>query len=197
MLRSCGSWGRRRISSRVEVRRAWRVGAGGVRGEPFDGGVVVTVPIQIPWDYFQGRTAVWCECLVAGVRRAVLLPRLDPIFSPAGESPSGEVPYLSLDWRLVSPTEADWDRYRALAEKESARHGIAVRVQRVENLARWVGGRTVAVPQYHIWLYREPVVAEAIERLYDEPDPRERRGLWRWLLAWTAPARIHEPYDPR
>jgi hypothetical protein len=46
----------------------------------------------------------------------------------------------------------------------------------------------VAVPQYHIWLYRDPEAGRRIEALYEEPDPQERRGHWRWLLAWTAPA---------
>lgn len=157
----------------------------------------MTVPIQIPWDYHHGRIAVWCDCLAARVRRAVLLPRLDPIFSPAEEAPAGDVPYHSLDWRLVSPTEEDWQLYLGLARKEAGRQQLGCKAQRVENLARWAGGRMVAVPQYHVWLYRDPVVAEAIERLYDEPDPQERRGLWRWLLAWTAPAETLEPYDPR
>lgn len=157
----------------------------------------MTVPIQISWDLHLGRVAVWCECLAAGVRRAVLLPRLDAIFSPVAEDPSRELPYTELDWRLVSPTEADWDRYRALVEKQAERHGLRCRMQRVENIARWVGGHTVAVPQYHIWLYRDEAVGEAIERLYDETDGGERRALWRWLLAWTAPAKTFEPYDPR
>ncbi|HEX7119901.1 MAG TPA: hypothetical protein VF212_14005 [Longimicrobiales bacterium] len=157
----------------------------------------MTVPIQISWDLHLGRVAVWCECLAAGVRRAVLLPRLDAIFSPVAEDPSRELPYTELDWRLVSPTEADWDRYRALVEKQAERHRLRCRMQRVENIARWVGGHTVAVPQYHIWLYRDEAVGEAIERLYDETDGGERRALWRWLLAWTAPAKTFEPYDPR
>src|SRR5690606_918748 len=128
----------------------------------------------------------------AGVRRAVLLPRLDAIFSPVSEDPSRELPYTELDWRLVSPTEADWNRYRALAEKQAERLGLRCHAQRVENIARWVDGQAVAVPQYHIWLYRDEAVGEAIERLYDETDPGERRALWRWLLAWTAPAKTFE-----
>ena len=35
----------------------------------------MTVPIQIPWDLYLGKVAVWCDCVNAGVRRAVLLPR--------------------------------------------------------------------------------------------------------------------------
>lgn len=157
----------------------------------------MTVPIQISWDLHLGRVAVWCEALAAGVRRAVLLPPLDTIFSPVEQDPTGELPREELDWRLVSPTEEDWARYRALVEKETARHGIRYRVQRVENVARWMGGRQVAVPQFHIWIYRDEAVAETIDRLYIELDPHQRRGLWRWLLAWTAPAENFEPYDPR
>ena len=52
----------------------------------------MTVPIQISWDMYQGKVAVWCECLGAGVRRAVLLPRLDPIFAPTEEDPARERP---------------------------------------------------------------------------------------------------------
>jgi hypothetical protein len=154
----------------------------------------MTVPIQISWDLYLGKAVVWCECLQAGVRRAVLLPRLDTIFSPVEEDPGREQPYASLDWRLVSPTEADWGRYREMVAKHASRYGISFRMQRVENVARWMGGRPVAVPQYHIWLYREAEVAGAIERLYEEPDPQERRALWRWLLAWTAPAAL-KPYN--
>jgi len=154
----------------------------------------MTVPIQIPWDLFQGKTAVWCECLLAGARRAVLLPRLDPIFAPMEEDPAREQPYTKLDWRLVSPTEADWDRYRAMVGKIAGRAQLQMHVQRVENVARWVGGRQVAVPQYHIWLYRDEPVGAALDRLYEELDPQQRRGLWRWLLAWTTPAQIHNPF---
>jgi hypothetical protein len=64
---------------------------------------------------------------------------------------------------------------------------ITWRAQRVENVASWVGGRQVAVPQYHLWLYRHEGVAEAVDRLYDEVDQHERRALWRWLLSWTTP----------
>src|SRR5207249_9979688 len=111
-----------------------------------------------------GRTAVWCECVAVGVRRAVILPRLDVIFSPMEESPARELPYGELDWRLVSPTDADWVRYIELAEKQASRANVSVRVQRVENVARWLGGRQVSVPQYHIWLYREADVGVAIDR---------------------------------
>lgn len=147
----------------------------------------MTVPIQISWDLYLGRVLVWCECLLAGVRRAVLLPRLDTIFSPVDEDPGRELAYGELDWRLVSPTESDWQRYRELAERQAARSGLKARVQRVESVARWMGGRQVAVPQYHIWLFRDADVGQGIDRLYDEPDAEERRRLWRWLLTWTAP----------
>ncbi|HEX7050922.1 MAG TPA: hypothetical protein VF188_12010 [Longimicrobiales bacterium] len=157
----------------------------------------MTVPIRISWELHLGRIAVWSECLVAGVRRAVLLPRLDAIFSPAEEDPSRELPYTALDWRLVSPTEEDWTRYRGLVAKQAERHGLKYRAQRVENVTRWAGGPPVSVPQYHLWLYRDAVVGDAIERLYDEPDAQARREIWRWLLAWTAPAETLEPYDPR
>jgi hypothetical protein len=153
----------------------------------------MTVPIQIPWDLFQGKVAVWCECLTSGVRRAVLLPRLDPIFAPVEEDPAREIEYARLDWRLVSPTEPDWTRYREMVEKMVRRARLNLRVQRVENVARWVGGRQVAVPQYHLWLYRDPLVSTVIDRLYDELDAEERRNLWRWLLAWTAPAQARNP----
>ncbi len=153
----------------------------------------MTVPIQISWDLYLGRLLVWCECLLAGVRRAVLLPRLDTIFSPMEEDPARELSYGELNWRLVSPTEADWERYREMAERQAHRFGLQLRVQRVENVARWMGGRQVAVPQYHLWLFRDPEVAEAIERLYDESDAEQRRGLWRWLLAWTATETLNDP----
>jgi hypothetical protein len=153
----------------------------------------MTVPIQIPWDLYQGKVAVWCECLNAGVRRAVLLPRLDPIFAPVEEDPGRELEYARLDWRLVSPTEADWTRYREMVDKMVRRARVSCRIQRVENVARWVGGRQVAVPQYHIWLYQDAAVVSVIDRLYDEVDAQERRNLWRWLLAWTAPAGIRNP----
>lgn len=153
----------------------------------------MTVPIQIPWDLHLGRVLVWCECVAAGVRRAVLLPRLDTIFTPVEEDPAREHPYNELDWRLVSPTEADWAYYRALVEKQAARAGVQCRAQRVENVARWVGGRRMAVPQYHLWLYREAAVGDVIEGLYQELDAQRRRELWRWLLAWVAPAAVSKP----
>jgi len=153
----------------------------------------VTVPIQIPWDLFQGKIAVWCECLNVGVRRAVLLPRLDPIFAPVEEDPTREIAYAKLDWRLVSPSESDWRYYREIMEKHAARAQLSWRAQRVENVARWVGGRQVAVPQYHLWLYREPTVGDALDQLYDETDPLKRRELWRWLLSWTTPAAARNP----
>lgn len=147
----------------------------------------MTVPIQISWDLYVGKVVVWCECVAAGARRAVLLPRLDTIFAPVQEDPARERPYADLDWRLVSPTETDWERYRALVEKHAARYEVTYRPQRVENVAQWLGGRRVAVPQYHVWLYRDPEVGRVIERLYIELDSQERRRLWRWLLVWTVP----------
>ncbi|MFW6078924.1 MAG: hypothetical protein ACODAE_04845 [Gemmatimonadota bacterium] len=148
----------------------------------------MTVPIHISWDLYRGQAAVWCECVAAGARRAVLLPRLDTIFAPVREDPAGETPYAELDWRLVSPTETDWERYRELVARAAERHGLEHRAQRVENLARWAGGHRVAVPQYDIWVFRDAEVGRAIDRLYAETDQAERRELWRWLLAWTAPA---------
>jgi hypothetical protein len=148
----------------------------------------MTVPIQIPWDLYQGKIVVWCECIAAGVRRAVLLPRLDTIFGPRAEDPSREARYEDLDWQLISPTEADWTRYAELVEKQAARVRVPWRMQRVENVARWVGGRHVAVPQYHLWLYADDDVGAVIDRLYDELDANRRGELWRWLLAWKAPA---------
>jgi hypothetical protein len=153
----------------------------------------LTVPIQIPWDLFLGRSEVWCECLLAGSRRAVLLHRLDTIFGPADEDPQREHAREALDWRLISPTEADWTRYRELVEKQATRAGVRMHAQRVENVARWIGGKPLSVPQYHLWLFVEPQVLETIEKLYDEPDPQQRRGLWRWLLGWTAPRTDTEP----
>lgn len=85
----------------------------------------MAVPIQIPWDLYQGKIAVWCECLAAGVRRAVLLPRLDPIFAPMEEDPARELPRSQLDWRLVSPSEADWRRYCEMVKKQAQRMQIA------------------------------------------------------------------------
>jgi hypothetical protein len=148
----------------------------------------MTVPIQIPWDYLAGQARVWCDCIAVGARRAVLLPRLEAVFSPLQEDPARELPRAELEWRLVSPTEADWTKYRALVEKQAERERVGYRVQRVENVARWAGGRRVIVPQYHLWLYRDPEAGRRIEALYEEPDPHKRRGHWRWLLAWTAPA---------
>lgn len=149
----------------------------------------MTVPIQIPWDLYQGKIAVWCECLNVGVRRAVLLPRLDPIFAPMEEDPARELEYKKLDWRLVSPTEGDWKHYREMMEKAAARAQLSWRAQRVENVARWVGGRQVSVPQYHLWLYRDPTVGDALDNLYDETDLMKRREMWRWLLSWISPVR--------
>lgn len=153
----------------------------------------MTVPIQISWDLFHGKTVVWCECVRAGVRRAVLLPRLDTIFAPVEEDPARERPYASLDWRLVSPTEADWERYRELVGKAAARAHISWLAQRIETVARWVNGRPVAAPQYHIWLYRDGAVEARIRALYGEVDPERRREHWRWLLAWTPPAGSRTP----
>lgn len=155
----------------------------------------MTVPIQISWDLYVGKLVVWCECLAAGARRAVLLPRLDTIFAPVQEDPARERPYAELDWRLISPTEADWARYRALVEKHVARYDVSHEFQRVENVAQWLGGRRVVVPQYHVWLYHDPEIGPVIERLYVELDAQERRARWRWLLAWTAPAARPGPYD--
>lgn len=147
----------------------------------------MTVPIQIPWDLYLGKLVVWCETVAAGVRHAVLLPRLDTIFGPSREDPAGETEYGSLDWRLISPREQDWTRYREMVAKQVERYGIRYHMQRVENVAEWVGGRKVVVPQYHIWLYRDDDVLATIERLYSESDPVARRGSWAELLAW-APA---------
>lgn len=137
--------------------------------------------------------AVWCECLLAGVRRAVLLPRLDPIFAPQEADPAREIPYARLDWRLVSPLESDWVRYREMVEKMTRRAQLECHTQRVESIARWVGGRQVAVPQYHLWLYKDPAVVGTIQQLYDELDVQQRRSLWRHLLAWTSPAAVRNP----
>src|SRR5690606_8816436 len=104
-----------------------------------------------------------------------------------------ERPYASLDWRLVSPTEADWERYRELVGKAAARAHISWLAQRIETVARWVNGRPVAAPQYHIWLYRDGAVEARIRALYDEVDPERRREHWRWLLAWTPPAGSRTP----
>ena len=153
----------------------------------------MTVPIQIPWDLYLGRVVVWCECLRAGVRRAVLLPRLDTIFGPAEEDPARELPREELEWRLISPTESDWVQYRSLVAKQAERAGVRVHIQRVENVARWIGGRQAAVPQYHLWLFRDDEVGAAIERLYDETDQEQRRSKWQWLLSWTAPVNQSTP----
>jgi hypothetical protein len=153
----------------------------------------MTVPILIPWDLYQGKLEVWSECLLARVRRAVLLPRLDTIFGPTDEDPARETPYNQLNWRLISPTETDWTRYRGLVEKQAKRAGLAWTAQRVENMARWVGGQPVVVPQYHLWLYSGDAIGVAVTELYGELDARRRRELWRWLLAWTSPAEARKP----
>lgn len=148
----------------------------------------MTVPIVIPWDLYQGKLVVWCETVVAGARRAVLLPRLDTIFAPVEEDPGREREYHSLDWRLVSPREEDWNRYGEMVRKQAERYGIRHRLQRVESMAEWVQGRKVVVPQYHIWLYRDDAVEQEINQLYAESDPQERGRLWRELLAWQTSA---------
>ncbi len=148
----------------------------------------MTVPIVIPWDLYEGKLVVWCEAVAAGARKAVLLPRLDTIFAPAEEDPTREREYASLDWRLVSPREQDWDRYATMVAGHAARYGIRHRMQRVENVGEWVAGRKVVVPQYHLWLFGREETGEEIDRLYAESDAGERRRLWRDLLAWRAPA---------
>jgi hypothetical protein len=153
----------------------------------------VTVPIQVPWDLYLGRVVVWCECLSAGVRRAVLLPRLDTIFGPAEEDPQRELPREELEWRLISPTEADWRQYRTLVEKQAERTGAHVHIERIENVARWLGGKQASVPQYHLWLFRDETVGRRIRALYEVTDPARRRDEWQWLLAWTAPAPPPQP----
>lgn len=144
----------------------------------------MTVPIVIPWDLYQGKVVVWCEAVAAGARRAVLLPRLDTIFAPVHEDPTREQEYDALDWQLVSPREEDWQKYRGMVRKHAERYRIQHRMQRVENVAEWVHGKKVVVPQYHLWLYRDDPVNEQIEELYAESDPEERRRLWRELLTW-------------
>jgi hypothetical protein len=144
----------------------------------------VTVPIVIPWDLYQGKVVVWCEAVAAGARKAVLLPRLDTIFAPVHEDPAREQEYDALDWRLVSPREADWQKYEGMVRTQAERYGIRHRMQRVENVAEWVQGKKVVVPQYHLWLYREEATNEKIEALYAEPKPEERRRLWSELLTW-------------
>jgi hypothetical protein len=155
----------------------------------------MAVPILIPWDLYQGQLLVWCETLAVGVRRAVLLPRLDTIFTPAEEDPARERDYGSLDWRLVSPRESDWERYRAMVADQAVRWGILYRMQRVESLAQWVGGRKVVVPQYHLWLYPDEATGTLIDELYAESDPRRRSRLWRELLAWQTPANLKVEED--
>jgi hypothetical protein len=152
----------------------------------------VTVPIVIPWDLYQGKLVVWCEAVAAGARRAVLLPRLDTIFAPVHEDPQRELEYDALDWRLVSPREADWRKYRDLVEKHARRYRIGYRMQRVENVAEWVRGEKVVVPQYHLWLYQGDAEAAEIDALYAEPDPVRRRRLWRDLLMWQTYANLME-----
>jgi hypothetical protein len=152
----------------------------------------MTVPIVIPWDLYQGKLVVWCEAVAAGARRAVLLPRLDTIFAPMQEDPSREQPYASLDWRLVSPKESDWQKYEEMVKKHADRYGIGYRMQRVENVAEWVGGSKVVVPQYHLWLYRDRAVDAEIDELYAESDAAARQGLWRELLAWQTSANPRE-----
>lgn len=144
----------------------------------------MTVPIVIPWDLYQGKVVVWCEAVAAGARRAVLLPRLDTIFAPVHEDPAREFEYDALDWRLVSPREADWQKYEGMVRTQAERYGIRHRMQRVENVAEWVQGQKVVVPQYHLWLYREDATNDLIEALYAESDPEERRRLWSELLTW-------------
>ena len=148
----------------------------------------MTVPIVIPWDLYQGKLVVWCEAVAAGARRAVLLPRLDTIFAPVEEDPARERDYHALDWRLVSPRESDWEKYRDLVSKQAARYGIRYRMQRVENVAEWLGRRKVVVPQYHLWLFRDELVGSEIDELYAESDADRRRRLWRDLLAWQTSA---------
>jgi hypothetical protein len=155
----------------------------------------MAVPIMIPWDLYHGKLVVWCEAVAAGARRAVLLPRLDTIFAPEEEDPARERPYGSLDWRLVSPREADWAKYEVMVAKQAARSRVSYRVQRVESLAQWVGTHQVVVPQYHIWLYDTPETGESIERLYAEPDPERRSRLWRELLAWQTLANLKVEED--
>lgn len=155
----------------------------------------MTVPIMIPWDLYHGKLVVWCEAVAAGARRAVLLPRLDTIFAPLEEDPAGEREYRSLDWRLISPREQDWARYEEMVAKQVARHGVAYRMQRIESMAEWLGGRQVVVPQYHLWLYADDDVAALIEALYEESDPGIRRRLWRELLAWQTSAHLRTEED--
>jgi hypothetical protein len=155
----------------------------------------MAVPIVIAWDLYEGKLSVWCEAVAAGARRAVLLPRLDTIFGPAEEDPAREREYGSLDWRLISPRETDWARYERMVAKQAERYGVAYRMQRVENVAEWVGGRKVVVPQYHLWLYAAEETAVRIEELYAESDPARRGRLWRELLAWQTLANLKVEED--
>ena len=75
-------------------------------------------------------------------------------------------------------------RYREMVEKMVHRAKLESRVQRVESVARWVGGRQVAVPQYHIWLYREEAVSPqrstcCTRRSIRRSDARSGDGCWR------------------
>ncbi len=155
----------------------------------------MTVPIVIPWDLYEGKLVVWCETVAAGARRAVLLPRLDTIFAPTEEDPTREREYASLDWRLVSPREEDWARYASIVASHAGRYRILHRMQRVENIAEWVAGRKVVVPQYHLWLYGREETGVEIDRLYAEPDAGARRRLWRDLLAWQTSAQLRMEDD--
>lgn len=148
----------------------------------------MTVPIVIPWDLYEGKLVVWCEAVAAGARRAVLLPRLDTIFAPVHEDPTREQAYDALDWRLVSPREQDWSKYGEMVERHASRYGIRYRMQRVENVAEWVAGSKVVVPQYHMWLYRGDAVEAEIDELYAESDAERRGRLWRELLTWQTSA---------
>jgi hypothetical protein len=155
----------------------------------------MAVPILISWDMYHGQLMVWCEAVAAGARRAVLLPRLDTIFAPEQEDPARERAYGALDWRLVSPREADWQKYQAMVAKQADRSGVRHRAQRVENVAEWVGGRKVVVPQYHLWLYADDATGRTIDALYAEPDAHRRSRLWRELLAWQTSAIIQVEED--
>jgi hypothetical protein len=64
--------------------------------------------------------------------------------------------------------------------------------QRVENVARWIGGRQGAVPQYHLWMFRDEEIGRAIQALYDDADPSSQREKWQWLLEWTPPVRSQQ-----
>ena len=58
-------------------------------------------------------------------------------------------------------------------KRHTARYSIEYRMQRVENVAEWVGGAKVVVPQYHLWLFREESVAAEIDELYAESGRRK------------------------